>query len=238
MKWEPVAAMILLLGLGFLLAREPHTPGLRPNAITQKIQLGSEKGVLERAPLPSGDYSYRFVFRDGSASQEMSESELTQVLPPSIVSDITRDIARRSENWIFRKLNITSWAGVAWVAFGFLGQAAFTGRMLLQWFVSERKKQSVITVGFWWMSLIGGAILFSYFVWRQDIVGVLGQSSGVVIYARNIRLHYKQRRREARQAERENRRNAAGDASPSAPGAAPLIETRPASQTPTSTPTA
>ena len=35
----------------------------------------------------------------------------------------------------------------------------------------------------------------AYFAWRQDVVGVLGQCSGVVIYARNIRLIYKHRRR-------------------------------------------
>jgi lipid-A-disaccharide synthase-like uncharacterized protein len=73
--------------------------------------------------------------------------------------------------------------------------------MLLQWFVSERKRESVIPEAFWWLSLIGGVALFAYFVWRQDIVGVLGQSSGLVIYARNIRLIYKQRKRALEAAE-------------------------------------
>jgi lipid-A-disaccharide synthase-like uncharacterized protein len=41
-------------------------------------------------------------------------------------------------------------------------------------------------------------MLFIYFAWRQDPIGVLGQTSGVVIYARNIRLIQKRRRREAR----------------------------------------
>jgi hypothetical protein len=54
----------------------------------------------------------------------------------------------------------------------------------------------VIPASFWWLSLFGGVALFAYFVWRQDFVGVLGQSSGIVIYARNIRLIYKRRRRE------------------------------------------
>ncbi|MBL8747241.1 MAG: lipid-A-disaccharide synthase N-terminal domain-containing protein [Phycisphaerae bacterium] len=85
-----------------------------------------------------------------------------------------------------------------WVALGFGGQIAFSGRMLLQWFVSEREKQSIVPSAFWWMSLIGGAMLFAYFVWRQDVVGVLGQSSGLVIYGRNIRLIHKRKRRETR----------------------------------------
>lgn len=206
MKWEPVAAMVLLLGLGFLLARPTHMPGVRPGALTQEVQLGSQKGVLERVTLSSGEHSYRFLFRNGSASREMNEHELSEVLPPSVAQSIVRDIVRGNEHWVFRLLNITSWPGVAWVALGFLGQFAFTGRMLLQWLVSEKRKESVVTVGFWWMSLIGGAILFTYFVWRQDIVGVLGQSTGVIIYARNIRLHYKKVRREEKLAQKEQRR--------------------------------
>ncbi|MBS0191117.1 MAG: lipid-A-disaccharide synthase N-terminal domain-containing protein [Planctomycetes bacterium] len=100
-------------------------------------------------------------------------------------------------NRLFRFLNITGWYSLVWIAIGFGGQLLFSGRMFLQWLVSERHKVSVITPSFWWFSLLGGICLFSYFAWRQDIVGVLGQSSGIVIYARNLRLIAKQRRREA-----------------------------------------
>jgi lipid-A-disaccharide synthase-like uncharacterized protein len=48
---------------------------------------------------------------------------------------------------------------------------------------------------------VGGVFLFTYFVWRQDFVGVLGQSTGIVIYARNLRLISKQRRRAERDAQ-------------------------------------
>ncbi|MAY73785.1 MAG: hypothetical protein CMJ31_03500 [Phycisphaerae bacterium] len=87
-----------------------------------------------------------------------------------------------------------------WVAVGLLGQAAFFGRMLAQWIMSEKRGESIVPEAFWWLSLIGGVSLFTYFVWRVDIVGVLGQSTGIVIYARNLRLIRKQRRRQARQA--------------------------------------
>jgi lipid-A-disaccharide synthase-like uncharacterized protein len=89
-----------------------------------------------------------------------------------------------------------------WVAVGFAGQMAFFGRMMIQWLVSEKQRKSVIPPLFWWLSLVGGVALFAYFAWRQDAVGVLGQTSGVVIYARNIRLIRKQRRREERAAVR------------------------------------
>ena len=59
-------------------------------------------------------------------------------------------------------------------------------------------KKSVVPAAFWWLSLAGGLALFSYFVWRRDVIGVLGQSTGVVIYARNLRLTAKANRRARR----------------------------------------
>ena len=98
--------------------------------------------------------------------------------------------------------NITSWVNFGWVAVGLLGQAAFFGRMFIQWVVSEKSKQSQVPEMFWWLSFVGGVFLFTYFVWRVDVVGVLGQSSGVVIYARNLRLIHKEKRRAVRRAAR------------------------------------
>lgn len=93
--------------------------------------------------------------------------------------------------WFFRLLNISSPIGIAWVLFGLLGQILFTGRMLIQWLVSEKAKRSVVPVAFWWMSLAGASMLLSYFLWRRDIVGVIGQSAGWLIYVRNLWLIYK-----------------------------------------------
>ena len=92
--------------------------------------------------------------------------------------------------WLFRIFNITSPIGIAWVGLGLLGQVLFTGRMVVQWLTSEKHKRSIVPTAFWWMSLLGGAMLFTYFIWRKDIVGVLGQSTGVFIYSRNLILIY------------------------------------------------
>ncbi|ACV69613.1 lipid A biosynthesis domain protein [Desulfohalobium retbaense DSM 5692] len=81
-----------------------------------------------------------------------------------------------------------------WVSVGLLGQVFFTGRMVVQWITSERKRRSVIPVAFWWMSLLGACMLLLYFIWRKDIVGILGQSTGLFIYLRNLRLIYRERR--------------------------------------------
>lgn len=93
--------------------------------------------------------------------------------------------------WLMRAFNITSWVGVAWVTLGLLGQAMFTFRMVLQWLASEKQGKSIVPVAFWWGSLIGGVMLLAYFIWRQDIVGIIGQSTGAIIYARNLVLIYR-----------------------------------------------
>lgn len=93
--------------------------------------------------------------------------------------------------FIYRILNITSDIGMVWVALGFLGQLLFTGRMLVQWLASEKARASVIPVMFWWMSLCGATMLLIYFIWRKDIVGILGQSTGWFIYFRNLQLIYR-----------------------------------------------
>lgn len=75
-----------------------------------------------------------------------------------------------------------------WLAVGFAGQLAFTGRFALQWLYSEYKKRSVIPVGFWYLSIIGSALLLAYAIYRQDPVFILGQSFGFVVYLRNLQL--------------------------------------------------
>lgn len=75
-----------------------------------------------------------------------------------------------------------------WIAIGFMGQLLFTSRFLVQWVVSERRRESVIPVAFWWFSLAGGVTLLGYAIWRHDPVFVLGQGAGLVVYARNLAL--------------------------------------------------
>lgn len=90
--------------------------------------------------------------------------------------------------WLDVLFNITGPVGIAWVVLGLAGQAVFAGRMLIQWVASERSRRSVVPVAFWWMSLIGASMLLVYFIWRRDIVGVLGQATGWAIYLRNLVL--------------------------------------------------
>ncbi|MFQ5876957.1 MAG: lipid-A-disaccharide synthase N-terminal domain-containing protein [Acidobacteriota bacterium] len=88
-----------------------------------------------------------------------------------------------------------------WVLFGLLGQLFFTLRFLVQWLVSERRGRSTIPVAFWYLSLVGGGILFVYALWhRQDPVFTLGQSAGIFVYTRNLVLIRRDRARAVRAA--------------------------------------
>ncbi|WP_169566397.1 lipid-A-disaccharide synthase N-terminal domain-containing protein [Sneathiella limimaris] len=73
-----------------------------------------------------------------------------------------------------------------WLGVGLLGQALFFMRFFVQWIASERQKKSIIPKAFWYFSLAGGVTLFSYAVYRRDPVFILGQSTGLFIYLRNI----------------------------------------------------
>lgn len=73
-----------------------------------------------------------------------------------------------------------------WVAVGFIGQAVFSARFIVQWIVSERRKQSVIPNSFWALSIAGSLILLSYALYRRDPVFILGQAFGILVYGRNL----------------------------------------------------
>ena len=73
-----------------------------------------------------------------------------------------------------------------WIAIGFGGQALFASRFLVQWIATERRRQSVVPIAFWYLSLGGGLILLSYALWRRDPVFIAGQSFGLLVYSRNL----------------------------------------------------
>jgi lipid-A-disaccharide synthase-like uncharacterized protein len=73
-----------------------------------------------------------------------------------------------------------------WLAVGFMGQALFSARFLVQWISSEKQKKSVIPIAFWYFSLGGGVTLLSYAIFRLDPVFIVGQAGGLLVYSRNL----------------------------------------------------
>ena len=75
-----------------------------------------------------------------------------------------------------------------WIVIGFVGQTMFFMRFFIQWLASEKARTSVIPHTFWYFSIGGGLALFAYALYRQDPVFILGQSTGILIYVRNLYL--------------------------------------------------
>ena len=85
-----------------------------------------------------------------------------------------------------------------WLGIGFFGQALFFMRFLVQWIASEIKKRSVIPMAFWYFSFFGGLTLLAYAIYRRDPVFIIGQSTGSIIYIRNMQLVYRERHTSAK----------------------------------------
>ncbi|TLY22311.1 MAG: lipid A biosynthesis protein [Nitrospirae bacterium] len=83
-----------------------------------------------------------------------------------------------------------------WLIIGFTGQGLFFTRWLVQWFRSERERESTIPLSFWYLSLIGGLITLVYAIYRMDPVFITGQTVGNLVYLRNLMLIYRKRESE------------------------------------------
>lgn len=81
-----------------------------------------------------------------------------------------------------------------WTAFGLAGQLLFMSRFLVQWIASERVKASVIPEAFWYFSLGGGLIVLTYGIQRDDLVIIMGQMFGIIVYTRNLWFIHRNKR--------------------------------------------
>ena len=75
--------------------------------------------------------------------------------------------------------------------FGTAGQLIFTLRFVYQLIYSYRKKESLLPLGFWIISVSGSAVIIAYGIIRRDPILLLGQVPGIITYLRNIALHKK-----------------------------------------------
>jgi len=185
MKIAPIFAMALIVGLSVWIMLSLQTPAaLSKGANSFEVVITSRKVLVEQLPSVAPDgrkqFTYRFLNAADLGTAPMTADEFQ--------STLARVAAPTRRSWLLKVLNVSSANKLWWPAIGFLGQAVFAGRMWVQWIASERHRKSVVPPIFWYMSLFGGLITATYFLWRQDLVGVIGQTSGIWIYARNIYL--------------------------------------------------
>jgi len=78
-----------------------------------------------------------------------------------------------------------------WAVIGFIGQAAFFSRFVIQWVISEKQKKSVIPPSFWYLSIFGSTILLIYAIVRKDPVFIVAFLFNNVVYIRNLMLMFR-----------------------------------------------
>ena len=93
--------------------------------------------------------------------------------------DLSREVSAYLQDVFITRLD---W----WVLLGFIAQAMFTARFVVQWIASERVGHSVIPLAFWIFSIFGGLLLLVYALSRKDAVFIAGQAFGVFVYLRNL----------------------------------------------------
>jgi lipid-A-disaccharide synthase-like uncharacterized protein len=157
---------------------------MRSSGGSSGVAIHDTPAMVESVRLLPGD--------ENNPSPSYLVTDIDGITTPLSPNDYAQRLLEKddSRSFTFRLLNISTPVGIAWVTLGLLGQVLFTGRMVVQWLVSEKKHQSVVPPSFWWMSLIGASMLVTYFIWRKDIVGFLGQGAGWLIYGRNLWMIY------------------------------------------------
>ena len=77
------------------------------------------------------------------------------------------------------------------------GQMLFASRFFVQLLKSEMEGRSVIPVAFWYFSIGGGLItlVYSFHLGKVGLPFLVAQLGGLFVYARNLHLVYREKRR-------------------------------------------
>jgi lipid-A-disaccharide synthase-like uncharacterized protein len=77
-----------------------------------------------------------------------------------------------------------------WKVIGWAGNLTFFSRFIVQWYATEKSKRVVVPVAFWWLSLAGTLLLFSYALfYESDSVFIFAYAFNWIPYVRNLIIH-------------------------------------------------
>jgi lipid-A-disaccharide synthase-like uncharacterized protein len=78
-----------------------------------------------------------------------------------------------------------------WELIGFVGEGIFFSRFVVQWIATERKKRTVVPLSFWYLSILGSAIILAYALHKNSAVFTVATIAGMLIYFRNLHIAHR-----------------------------------------------
>ena len=81
-----------------------------------------------------------------------------------------------------------------WIVAGVTGQAIWSTRFILQWWLSERAGFSHFPLSFWWLSLFGSMLNLAYTLQLETPIFWIGFVTAWFVPLRNLMLEYRHRR--------------------------------------------
>lgn len=98
-------------------------------------------------------------------------------------------------DWLFPHGDFLGISWNLWKFIGWAGNAIFFSRFLVQWYATEKRRQVVVPVAFWWLSILGSWMLLLYALfYRKDSVFVLANAFNWIPYVRNLMIHKRHQR--------------------------------------------
>lgn len=77
-----------------------------------------------------------------------------------------------------------------WTTIGWLANATFSSRFIVQWYATEKKKQVVVPPLFWWLSLMGNLLFLTYAIcYDKHHVIIFAYAFSWIPYIRNLVIH-------------------------------------------------
>lgn len=91
--------------------------------------------------------------------------------------------------WYHDKFLGIQWS--IWKVIGWMGNATFSSRFIVQWYATEKSKKVVIPVAFWWLSLTGSLLLLVYALQQKNSVFIYAYLFPWIPYTRSLIIHYR-----------------------------------------------
>jgi lipid-A-disaccharide synthase-like uncharacterized protein len=150
-------------------------------------------GVLQRDPviLVGQTLSYYIYIRNLQLKGVWRQVPLAVRLCIWPLPVVLMVILWQSNPLAFQRLFSAEAFSTTWVWIGTVGQLMLNLRYLYQWYRSEQAGESILPLGFWTISAVASMMVVGYALQKPDPVLLLSQSMGLLVYLRNIALHYK-----------------------------------------------